>query len=194
MPLAKGWKPFKLELKGSKLYFYKPPGDRAHAIKELFPVGLVPPTDEEEEEASAPLATLAEDHPRKGKGRDDSHVVAPLGRKKRAYWGRRTHPDLIRDAAGVIEKGTFEALTHEAVFATTFLAAAAPVLLSEDADAAQAPPLEDELSRKTRWHEFASSVIFGVPSIVGPADLRGRVYALLLVSRQRRRRRGARRG
>ncbi|KAJ8507720.1 hypothetical protein ONZ45_g9930 [Pleurotus djamor] len=33
----RGWKPFKLELKGSKLYFYKPPGDRAPGIKALFP-------------------------------------------------------------------------------------------------------------------------------------------------------------
>ncbi|KJA20499.1 hypothetical protein HYPSUDRAFT_68529 [Hypholoma sublateritium FD-334 SS-4] len=163
LPLSKGWKPFKLELKGSKLYFYKPPGDRAHAIKELFPVGLVPPTDEEEEDVSAPVTTLAED-PRKAKGREDNHVAA-AGRKKRAYWGRRTHPDLIRDPAGVIEKGTFEALTHEAVFATTFLAAEPPPL-SADADAPQTPP-ENEASRKVRWHEFASSVIFGVPSIVG---------------------------
>ncbi|KAG6838309.1 hypothetical protein C0991_012146, partial [Blastosporella zonata] len=34
---AKGWKPFKLELKGSKLHFYKPPSDRGTAVKELFP-------------------------------------------------------------------------------------------------------------------------------------------------------------
>ena len=34
---SKNWKPYKLVLKGSKMHFYKAPGDRAAAIKELFP-------------------------------------------------------------------------------------------------------------------------------------------------------------
>ena len=44
--LAKGWKPFKLVLKGSKLYFYKPPGDRGAGIRELFPTELVAVLDD----------------------------------------------------------------------------------------------------------------------------------------------------
>ncbi|KAF9476860.1 hypothetical protein BDN70DRAFT_811544 [Pholiota conissans] len=167
--LSKGWKPFKLELKGSKLYFYKPPGDRANAIKELFPVGLVPPTDEEEDEpnnsdVSANLTEDASARSRKTKGREDGNAGG-VGRKKRAYWGRRTHPDLVRDANGTIEKGTFAALTHEAVFATTFFTAPAAE------DAVHSSQDDDEISLKTaqlaRWHEFASSIVFSFPSAVG---------------------------
>ena len=47
LTLAKGWKPFKLVLKGSKLYFYKPPSDRGAAVKELFPTELVVVLEEE---------------------------------------------------------------------------------------------------------------------------------------------------
>ena len=43
--LSKGWKPFEMELEGSKLYFYKPPSNRTNGSKELFPTGLVPPTE-----------------------------------------------------------------------------------------------------------------------------------------------------
>ncbi|KAJ3512365.1 hypothetical protein NLJ89_g3558 [Agrocybe chaxingu] len=159
LPLSKGWKPYKLELKGSKLYFYKPPNDRAAEIKELFPTSLVPPSEQDDDDfnAETPVADDMDGMGRskKGKGREESQAGV-VGRKKRAYWGRRTHPDLIRDAStGAVEKGTLEALVHEAAFATTFFC----------------PPNEgepeDRDAQRLRWHEFASSVIFSLPSIVG---------------------------
>ncbi|KAJ7591782.1 rho GTPase activating protein 22 [Mycena floridula] len=134
--LAKGWKPFKLELKGSKLYFYKTPSDRTAAVKELFPTTMVPDEDDNAEVESEWDAA-----PRQRTGaRDDSSV----GRKKRAFWGRKTHPDLgLED--GKIEKGSFEALVHEAVFATTF-----------------------EKERSEQWKDFASAVLLCLPSLVTP--------------------------
>ncbi|KAF6748741.1 hypothetical protein DFP72DRAFT_1144226, partial [Ephemerocybe angulata] len=141
---SKGWKPYKMELKGSKLHFYKPPSDRTNAVKDLFPTGLVPPSQEDEEvltimEEDADAGGGAEEGKR-AKGRDDGGVA---GKRKRAYWGRKTHPDLMQDGEGKIVKGTFEALTHEAAFGTTF----------EEAD--------DE------WKEFSSSVLFALPGIAG---------------------------
>ncbi|KAF8951373.1 hypothetical protein BDZ97DRAFT_1932432 [Flammula alnicola] len=166
LSLSKGWKPFKLELKGSKLYFYKPPGDRATAIKELFPTGLVPPSEQDDDEPVSDSATLpSEDwdgssgRPKKAKAREDGNS-GTMGRKKRAYWGRRTHPDLIRDSAGAIEKGTFEALTHEAVFATTFLT---PATAADAEEISQ----EERTNQKASWYDYASSVLFSIPSIVG---------------------------
>ncbi|KAF8920301.1 hypothetical protein CPB85DRAFT_1211957 [Mucidula mucida] len=87
--LAKAWKPYKLEMKGPKLYFYKPPGERSAQLRGMFPTGI----EDEEEEALPPPS------PR-------------LPGKKRAYWGKTTHPDLAKDAS----EGTFEALIHESVF------------------------------------------------------------------------------
>ena len=160
LPLSKGWKPFKLELKGSKLYFYKPPGDRATSIKDLFPTGLVPPSEQDDDISVD--ATLSEDPLRKPRAREDSNS-GTIGRKKRAFWGRRTHPDLIRDASGRIEKGTFEALIHEAVFATTFsLLPPTPVGVDNEIDNTEA-----SVQRLTQWHEFAASILFSIPFVVG---------------------------
>ncbi|KAF8161574.1 hypothetical protein B0H34DRAFT_701542 [Crassisporium funariophilum] len=160
LPLSKGWKPFKLELKGSKLYFYKPPGDRGNAIRDLFPVGLVPPSEQDVEDSSPELtAAFSEDggSARSRKGKEEAGP-GTMGRKKRAYWGRKTHPDLILDPKGQIEKGTFEALVHETVFATTFLDSAA-----------SAPGQRNvaEKERRKRWYEFGSSVLLSIPAIVG---------------------------
>lgn len=163
LPLSKGWKSFKLELKGSKLYFYKPPGDRANAIKDLFPVGLVPPTEEEDDPVNESNTAITEDT-RKARGRDDAPSAA-INKKKRAYWGRRTHPNLVCDEAGVIEKGTFEALVHEAAFATTF-GNPSPMPPAPSEDEAQNVS-ENDPSWKSRWYDFASSVIFALPSVVG---------------------------
>ena len=153
--LSKGWKPYKVELKGSKMYFYKPPGDRAAAVKELFPTGLVPPSEQDIDEVDSDPRIEAPDDaaPKKAKGRAEGGGTA--GRKKRAFWGRRTHPDLIMNESGTIEKGTFEALVHEAVFATTFV-----VSIAGDSE-------KDKPDNRKRWHEFASSVLFSIPSIVG---------------------------
>lgn len=161
LPLSKGWKPFKLELKGSKLYFYKPPGDRANGIRDLFPTTLVPPSEQDNDDDNnlEPSSAQSEDldgsgRSRKAKTKDDT-APGTLVRKKRAYWGRKTHPDLILDTTGNIEKGTFEALTHESVFATTFS--------MTDTD----PPTEEHTGGKQRWQEFSSSVIFSIPAVVG---------------------------
>lgn len=159
LPLSKGWKPFKLELKGSKLYFYKPPGDRATSIKDLFPTGLVPPSEQDDDVSID--AGLLEDPSCKPKAREDSNS-GTSGRKKRAFWGRRTHPDLIRDPSGRIEKGTFEALTHEAVFATTFSLSPPPVGVDNSTNTT-----EPDIQRLTQWHEFAASILFSVPFVVG---------------------------
>ncbi|KAF9017118.1 hypothetical protein BDZ89DRAFT_1214730 [Hymenopellis radicata] len=48
--LAKAWKPYKLEMKGPKLYFYKPPGERSAQLRGMFPTGI----EDEEEEALPP--------------------------------------------------------------------------------------------------------------------------------------------
>ena len=153
LSLAKGWKPYKLELKGPKLYFYKPPSDRSAGIKELFPSGLVPPSEEDDQE----FLLVEEDMLGRSK---KSEAAGMAGRKKRAYWGRRRHPDLIMDAqtSGIVEKGTFEALVHEAVFATTSIHAESPSEAVSEAEKAAC---------RMRWQEFAASVLVSVPLLVG---------------------------
>ncbi|EJD07051.1 uncharacterized protein FOMMEDRAFT_118141 [Fomitiporia mediterranea MF3/22] len=125
-------------LKGSKLYFHKPPGDRAAAIKELFPSGLVAVIEEDVEEEEGPSRT--------NKDREET-------RKKRAFWGRRTHPDLVTED-GKVQRGTLEALVHESIFGTTF----SPK--SETATGEEASQKESE------WRDFASSVLLLVPYLV----------------------------
>ncbi|KAG7091393.1 hypothetical protein E1B28_010431 [Marasmius oreades] len=155
---TKGWKPFKVELKGSKLFFYKPPSDRSAAAKDLFPVELVPPspddadedTDKEKDEPFANIGGGA--RLRVGGRKDDSLAM----RKKRAFWGRRTHPDLMRNQSGRIEKGTFEAMTHEAVFGTTFLNEESQEEQKEGKSSVQ---LES-------WKDFASSILLSMPYLV----------------------------
>ena len=140
--LSKGWKPFKLVLKGTKLYFFKPPNDRAGAVKELFPTELV--------------AAFGEG----GLGEDETPEVSPLrgsrdDRRRRAYWGRRTHPELVRAESDQKEilGGTLPALIHEAVFGTTFAS----------------PEDEDSLSstQDIKWRYFASAILLGLPPVVG---------------------------
>lgn len=143
--LSKGWKPFKAELKGSKLYFYKPPSDRSTAIKELFPTSIV--SSSLEEEVVAELET-SEEGGKSTRVREEGII----GRKKRAYWGRLTHPELVVGEHGV-NKGTFEALVHEAVFGTTFIVAG-------DSDAV-ADVADD--SRKPGWRDFSAAVLLCLP-------------------------------
>ena len=149
--LAKGWKPFKLVLKGSKLYFYKPPSDRNNAVRDLFPTEFVVVLEEEGVgkdilEGIPPDAELDEtSRGGKGKERDD-------GRRKRAYWGRGTHPGLTMGQG--IEKGTFEALVHETVLATTFLQ----------------PNAEAGSGRyRSEWKDFATTILLTLPSAAGRA-------------------------
>ncbi|KZT72385.1 hypothetical protein DAEQUDRAFT_664500 [Daedalea quercina L-15889] len=138
--LSKGWKPFKLVLKGSKLYFYKPPGDRSAAIKELFPTELVTILEDE---------GLTDGEVDGGDGEEGSTRGGRSRDRKRAYWGRGTHPSLVV-VGGKVERGAFEALVHEAVFATTF--ADAPIPPTRYAPA---------------WRDFAASILFSLPFAVG---------------------------
>ncbi|KAI0700969.1 hypothetical protein C8T65DRAFT_656956 [Cerioporus squamosus] len=153
--LAKGWKPFKLVLKGSKLYFYKPPSDRSAGIRELFPTELVAVL--EDGTGDPDLGVDIHDAEmdmggRGGKGKEREEM-----RRRRAYWGRGTHPSLVLGNEGV-EKGTTEALVHEAVFATTFAVT-------------QTDPPEDSTSSapryKPEWREFAAAVVFSLPLLMG---------------------------
>ena len=174
---AKGWKPFKMELKGSKLYFYKPPHDRAAAVKELFPTEIVPASGEpEEEEGEAEFLLVSSANEDNSSRREGSGTI---GRKKRAFWGRRTHPELVRGLEGV-EKGSYEALVHEAVFATTF--EVVPVVIqegeeneeeNEEKDGVQEDRQQQQqhprLTRTQPWRDFASSVILCLPILIGPS-------------------------
>ena len=173
MTLAKGWKPFKAELRGSKLHFWKPPGDRSTGVKELFPTMLVPAAMEDEEDADGDAAASSgntavsgeKDMAVRARGRDDT-----LGRKKRAFWGRRTHPDIVKAENGVgVQRGTFEALVHEAVFGTTFgLGVKKEKKAAEDEDES-AGGREDvtEEFHMEEWRSFASSIVLCLPSIAG---------------------------
>ncbi|KDQ28454.1 hypothetical protein PLEOSDRAFT_1077284 [Pleurotus ostreatus PC15] len=139
----RGWKPFKLELKGSKLYFYKPPGDRSAAVKALFPSELVPADQEIEEPEEHDIGGASLRPHREGDG--------SMGRKKRAYWGRSKHPELTLDPSGRVIKGSYEALVHETVFATTFF--------KEAADSQQ-------VNSQERWKDFATSILLWIPDLV----------------------------
>ncbi|KAG5644301.1 hypothetical protein DXG03_008719 [Asterophora parasitica] len=163
--LSKGWKPFKLELKASKLHFYKPPNDRSGAVKELFPTELVPPLLDDEDDVDLEDA-IVDDRDALGlvgrgqKGREEQQ--GPQGRRKRAFWGRRTHPDLVQNS-GEIEKGTFEALVHEAVFATTFMPPS-----QSDAQPEGVPQAPSEQQQRTEeWRSFALAMLLCLPSIAG---------------------------
>lgn len=165
LQLSKGWKPFKLELKGSKLYFYKPPNDKTASIKDLFPTCLVPPSLEDDQESQGLDAASERDPSRLWATRQDS--LAPMqGRKKRAYWGRRTHPDLIKVKPGKVQKGSFEALVHEAVFATTFFESFSPEDEREADEEGNEDIKEDKQARLLDWRQFASSILLCVPLIV----------------------------
>ncbi|KAI9507994.1 hypothetical protein F5148DRAFT_1200141 [Russula earlei] len=149
---AKGWKPFKLVLRGTKLQFYKPPSDRAAEVKELFPLGIVP-VDEEEDD-TGPMGETTPDKTRLG-------ANLPITRRKRVFWGRRTHPDLELDADAVVSKGTLEALVHETVFATTFSVLQA----IPSNDNVQLPATQN--TGLSAWQDFALSILFALPLAVG---------------------------
>ncbi|KAH8112731.1 hypothetical protein DFH11DRAFT_473608 [Phellopilus nigrolimitatus] len=110
------------------------------AIKELFPSGLVAVVEEEVEEEEETTNLGRPSNPREE------------SRKKRAFWGRRTHPDLV-SKEGQIEQGTLDALIHETLFGTTF--SSRSVLASaEDAEASN------------NWKDFASSMLLCLPFLV----------------------------
>ncbi|THH29042.1 hypothetical protein EUX98_g5142 [Antrodiella citrinella] len=152
--LSKGWKPFKLVMKGSKLYFYKPPGDRSNAIRDLFPTELVVVLEDEgvfEGDEETAEETLGRG---KGKERD----------RKRAYWGRNTHPALVIED-GVIQKGSVEALIHEAVFSTTFLTSTPHETDPESTEQSDTSVVADRYD--PAWQEFSSTIVSSLPSTIG---------------------------
>ncbi|KAH9927766.1 uncharacterized protein B0H18DRAFT_1118293 [Fomitopsis serialis] len=170
--LSKGWKPYKLVLKGSKLYFFKPPSDRSAAIKELFPTELVTVLEDEGlGDGEFDGGDAEEEVARGGRARD----------RKRAYWGRGTHPSLVV-VDGKVERGAFEALVHEAVFATTFVrdpnsapdggpAEATPAdeaQLARDQEISQGGGAPESSSRyDLAWRDFASNILFSLPFAAG---------------------------
>ena len=149
---AKGWKPNKLILRGTKLQFYKPPSDRVAEVKELFPLGIVP-ADEEEDETGQGEEVMAD--------KTKLDAKPSTTKRKRAFWGRRTHPDLVLDANGAVMKGTLEALIHETVFATTFS------LHQETLSTDDIPPSPTQSASSTAWQDFALSVLFALPLALG---------------------------
>jgi len=148
-PMAKGWKPYKCVLRGPKLQFYKPPNDRIAGVKELFPVGIVP-ADEEEDEAGQGNEVMTD--------KTKLGSKPPITRRKRVFWGRRTHPDLVSDINGAVEKGTLDALIHETVFATTFSS-------FQSTDDVQPSPTQS--ANLTAWQDFALSILFALPLALG---------------------------
>ena len=101
--LSRDWKAYKAEIKGSKLYLYKPPHDRAPAVKGLFV------TD----------ASLVDEPSALGEERMPTE--SPTGsRKPQPFWGPGPHPGTLRDDSGSIVGGTAEALVYEMVFGPLF--------------------------------------------------------------------------
>ncbi|CAK5273971.1 unnamed protein product [Mycena citricolor] len=105
----RSWKPFKMEVRGTKLLLHKTPGDRTAGVRDLFAIGIVqdaPEIDDTEVEVD------------QGQKRD----AGSMTRKKRAFWGQGRHPALVVDVLNQqVAKGTIEALLHETVFATAFI-------------------------------------------------------------------------
>lgn len=146
--LAKGWGPRKVLLKGTKLFFYKPPKDRIAEIRELFPTRLAAG-------AAPESVNTAND-----RGNGSSHSIvnateresAPKRRPVRAFRGRSRHPQLVTDdksGYGVVKQGSAEAFLHEVIFATTFDIGSSPSPVDSD-----------------QWREFAMTLLIVLPSEV----------------------------
>ena len=105
MNLSKNWKAYKAEIKGSKLYLFKPPSEKAAAVRDLFASEYGMETTEEAEEQES-LTTA-----------DNSSQDQ---RRKRLFWGPGRHPDMLVDSRGVALGGTLDAILYELVFAAIF--------------------------------------------------------------------------
>lgn len=130
-------------------------------MKDLFPTELVPAVLDDEEEADGDAGEDANGTLRAQKGREETGTY---GRKKRAFWGRRTHPELTL-RSGEIEKGCFEALVHEAAFGTTFFLNASGD--EQDETISFHSPEASPEQRLEEWKTFASSILLCLPSVVG---------------------------
>ncbi|KAG8871240.1 rho GTPase-activating protein [Tulasnella sp. 331] len=152
LAVEKNWKPFKAQLQGTKLYFYKPPADRAMEIRELFLTGPTPVLPESESKLSLDPVQEGEVSPHgRERGMED-------GRRRRAYWGRAQHADLCVSEDGTPQSGTSDALIHEVIFATTFEREADPTGSSAVAEC----PLTQTAG--TRWRHFARAILLCLPS------------------------------
>lgn len=112
--LSKGWKSYKAVLKGSKLYFYKPPSDRSPEIKELFPQGVTPVFSELPQSNETNTDGLGEPAVSSGRKKEEAR------KRARIYRGRNSHPELSFATSGIPTKGTADALLHEAIFGNCF--------------------------------------------------------------------------
>ena len=157
--LAKGWKPYKAVLKGSKLYFFKPPSDRTVAIKELFPQGM----DLVEEERPGKPETVQEESD--APGRTTARDREDVRKRTRLYRGRAAHPELSLGDDGSVVRGSSDSLIHEAVFGTSFLRG-------------------DLTQAHDRWKHFASAVALCLPRLIGRAQFEAEFirYASYLIS------------
>lgn len=109
MNLNKNWKAYKAEIKGSKLYLYKPPSERSNGVRDLFPTEWGPQSLEEVEQCSPG-----------GQNQSDSSGSRAEPRRKRLFWGPGRHPEAVVDERGVLVAGTIESLIYELVFAESF--------------------------------------------------------------------------
>ncbi|KAG8891303.1 rho GTPase-activating protein, partial [Tulasnella sp. 417] len=148
----KGWKPYKAQLIGTKLFFYKPPADRTAEIKDLFLTG---PT---------PVEIMTKE-------------PEPVGdRRKRVYWGRARHAELVVSEAGEVLSGSADALIHEMVFATAFKLGptagsdAEAEESPEDAAASEPPPANVD---ETKWKEFTTAILLFLPSYMEKSKFEG---------------------
>lgn len=107
--LNKHWKAYKAEIKGPKLHLYKPPGEKANGVRDLFATEWGAQPVEEAEEHSPSVQTMS-----------DSSSSRKEGRRKRLFWGPGRHPETIFDEHGVLVAGTVESLVYELVFAASF--------------------------------------------------------------------------
>ncbi|KAG8973086.1 rho GTPase-activating protein [Tulasnella sp. 425] len=159
----KGWKTYKAQLIGTKLYFYKPPADRAAEIKDLFLTGPTPIEVMTKEPEAIAESDAAQQGNSRGRARDD-------GRRKRVYWGRARHAELVVSDAGEVVSGSADALIHEMVFATAFkLHPAAAEAETEPTEASQSAAASEESAGvfdETKWKEFVTAMLLFLPSLV----------------------------
>ncbi|KAG8827526.1 rho GTPase-activating protein [Serendipita sp. 401] len=106
--LNKNWKAFKAEIKGPKLYLYKPPSEKANGVRDLFATEYGAEVADEADQL--PLSMQESDNPG---AKSDS-------RRKRLFWGPGRHPEMTLDDSGVVIGGSQEALAYELVFGATF--------------------------------------------------------------------------
>lgn len=83
------------------------------------------------------------------------------GRRKRTYWGRARHADLVVSETGEVVSGPGDALIHEMVFATTFL--------KKNPDDPPSPEIDPN------WKDFATAVLLCLPTYMDKAKFEAEV-------------------